>query len=198
MALPQTKQTALIHTNNINFDTAIACLLIFEWKWLKTLDPIGNCQRPVFLPGVSQHMHKITNLWTFELNRSSKLRDNNERKKINLVTRSCVLSDAWFRDLKILNLMSRNKIREKITCFSKTTLLQREPFLTMFYTIKLSPLLITKYVFMLIIILSYYQKCPLPLRKAFKTLSSEDVITVELLSAIPFGSGLIELKERSR
>ena len=35
----------------------------------------------------------------FKLNRSSKLRDNNERKN-TLITRSCVLSDAWFRDLK--------------------------------------------------------------------------------------------------
>ena len=32
----------------------------------------------------------------------------------------------------------------KITSFSKTTLLQREPFLTMFYTINSSPLLVTK------------------------------------------------------
>ena len=59
----------------------------------------GNCQRPVFSLGVSQHMHKITNLWTFELNWSSNLRDNNERKN-TLVTRSCVLSDGWFQDLK--------------------------------------------------------------------------------------------------
>ena len=29
---------------------------------LKTLDTIGNCQRPVYSLGVSQHMHKITNL----------------------------------------------------------------------------------------------------------------------------------------
>ena len=35
-------------------------------------------------------MHKITNLWKFELNLSSKLRDNNERKN-TLVKRSCVL-----------------------------------------------------------------------------------------------------------
>ena len=48
---------------------------------LKTLDTIGNCQRPVFSLGVSQHMHKITKLWKFELNWSLKLRDNNERKK---------------------------------------------------------------------------------------------------------------------
>ena len=60
---------------------------------LKTLDTIGNCQRPVFSLGVSQHMHTITNLRKFELNQSSKLRDNNERK-ITPVTRRCVLSDA--------------------------------------------------------------------------------------------------------
>ena len=51
----------------------------------------------------------------------------------------------------------------KITSFSKTMSLQREPFLTMFYTINLSPLLVTKKGFMLIIILSNYQQCPLPL-----------------------------------
>jgi hypothetical protein len=42
----------------------------------------------------------------------------------------------------------------KITSFSKTTALQRELFLTMFYTINLSPLLVTKKGLMLIIILS--------------------------------------------
>ena len=50
----------------------------------------------------------------------------------------------------------------KITSISKTTPLQREPFLTMFYTANLSPLLLTKWGLMLIIILSNYQKCPLP------------------------------------
>ena len=30
--------------------------------YLKTLDTIGKCQRPVFSVGVSQHMHKLTNL----------------------------------------------------------------------------------------------------------------------------------------
>ena len=51
----------------------------------------------------------------------------------------------------------------KITSFSKTMSLQRELFLTMFYSIILSPLLVTKQGFLLIIILSDYQKCPLPL-----------------------------------
>ena len=45
----------------------------------------------------------------------------------------------------------------KVTSFSKTTSLQRELFLTMFYTINLSPLLIIKKGFMMIIILSIYQ-----------------------------------------
>ena len=40
----------------------------------------------------------------------------------------------------------------KITSFSKTTSLQRELFLTMFYTINLSPVLVIKKGFMLIII----------------------------------------------
>ena len=45
----------------------------------------------------------------------------------------------------------------KITSFSKTTLLQRELFLTMCSTINLSPLLVSKQGFMLINILSDYQ-----------------------------------------
>ena len=57
-----------IHIQNMNF------------VLLKTVDTIDNCQRSVFSFSVSQHMHKITNLWKFELNRSLKVRDNNERK----------------------------------------------------------------------------------------------------------------------
>ena len=51
----------------------------------------------------------------------------------------------------------------KITSFLKTMSLQREPFLTMFHTINLSLLVVTKCGLMLIIILSNYQQCPLPL-----------------------------------
>ena len=65
----------------------------YDIVFLKAVDTIGNCQRPVFSPGVSQHMHNITYLRKFELSRSSKLQDNNERKN-TLVTRSCMLSDA--------------------------------------------------------------------------------------------------------
>ena len=76
------------------------CLCKCLSNTLKTLDSIGNCQRPLFPLGISQLMHKITNLWKFELNWSSKLRDNNEIKN-TFVTRSCVLSVAWFWDLKV-------------------------------------------------------------------------------------------------
>ena len=65
----------------------------------KQVDTIGNCQRQAFTVGVSQNMHKITNLWKFELSRSSNLRDKNERKN-TLVTQSYVRLDGWFRDLK--------------------------------------------------------------------------------------------------
>ena len=49
---------------------------------------------------------------------------------------------------------SNSNILVETTSFSKTALLQREPFLTMFYTctINSSPLLVTKSVFMLTII----------------------------------------------
>ena len=65
-------------------------------------------------------MHKITNLWTFELNRSSRFRDNNERHNNTLVTRNCVLSDVWFRDLTIYYEVSKSDAL-KINSFSKTT-----------------------------------------------------------------------------
>ena len=68
-----------------------------------------NCQRPVFLLGVSQHyMHKILNLWKFELNWSSKFRDINERKNTELCAFRCLISRS-----QILNLRSRNQIRGK-------------------------------------------------------------------------------------
>ena len=129
---------------------------------LKAVDTIGNCQRLAFTVGVSQHMHKITNLWKFELNRPSHLQDNNERIKHPCHTKLCAFRWLISRP-QVLNLRSLKSNSWKITSFSKTLALQREPFLTMFYTINLSPLLVTKTGFMLITILSNYQECPLPL-----------------------------------
>ena len=115
------------------------CTLCTFFFSLKTLDTIGNCQRPLSSLGVSQHMHIITNLWQFELNRSSKLRDNNERKITPCHTKLCAFRCLISRP-QILNLRSNSR---KITSFSKTKSLQRKPFLTMFYTVNLSPLLVT-------------------------------------------------------
>ena len=88
-------------------------------------------------------MHKITNLYKFELNRSSKLRDNNERKKHPCHTKLCAFRCLISRP-QVLNLRSQKSNSWKVTSFSKTRSLQRELFLTMFYTINLSSLLVTK------------------------------------------------------
>ena len=103
---------------------------------LKALDTIGNCQRRVSSLGVTQHMHKITNLWTFEFNIG---RQSCQIKKHRLVTRICALSVGTSN--------SKSKVSKssswKVTSFLKNTLLQREPFLTMFYT-NSSPFLVTE------------------------------------------------------
>ena len=84
-------------------------------------------------------MHIITYLWKFELNRSSKLRDNIERK--TPISHEVVC-------FQMLDFETSNSISEVSksnswtnTSFSKIMSLQREPFLTMCYTINLSPLL---------------------------------------------------------
>ena len=104
---------------------------------------IGNCHWPVFSLGGSHHMYKVTNLCKFELNRSSKLLDNNVRKKTPL---SHEVVCFQMLDLETSN--SKLEVSKsnswKNTSFSKTTLLQREPFLTMCFTINSSPLLASK------------------------------------------------------
>ena len=60
-------------------------------------DTIGNFQRPVFSLGVSQHMHDKTNLWKYELNWSSKLQENNGRKKAHVHQLYCAFRCLIFR-----------------------------------------------------------------------------------------------------
>ena len=79
-------------------------------KCLKSVDTNGNCQR--LAVSVSQYMREITNLWKFELNRSSKLGDNNERKKHPCHTKLCAFRWLISRP-QVLNLRSRNQIRGK-------------------------------------------------------------------------------------
>ena len=131
--------------------------LILNSDLLKAVDTIGNCQRLAFAVGVSQHMHKITNLCKFELNRSSKLRDNNERRNHPCHTKLCAFRLLILRP-QVLNLRSRNQIHGKLLqSFSKTMALHGN----------LSPLLVPKKGFMLINILSKCQLCPLPLKSAW-------------------------------
>ena len=98
------------------------CSSFKDYLPLKALDTFGNCQRPVFLLDVYSilKMHRITNLWKFELNWSSKLQDNNEEKKHPGHTK-CVLLDVWFRDLTIFWGLEF-KFEWKIKSFSKTTI----------------------------------------------------------------------------
>ena len=85
-----------------------------EHPALKTLDSIGNCQRPVFSLGVSQHMHKITNLWKFVLNWSrEKSCERIMEEKTSLSHKLCAFRCLILRP-QILNLRSQNQICGKL------------------------------------------------------------------------------------
>ena len=90
--------------------------------------------------GVSHYNHKITNLWKFGLDWSSKLWEKDERKN-TLVGRICVLSD------KNKRLLARSLLL----------------FIMINYLKNSSPMLVTKSVFKLILVLSNYQTCTFPL-----------------------------------
>ena len=80
----------------------------------KTLDNIVNCQRPVFsLVCIPPYMQKITNLWKFELSRSSKLRDNNERKEHTCHTKLCAFRCLISRPQNLIP-RSQNQFRGKL------------------------------------------------------------------------------------
>ena len=113
------KMNIFFSENDVTSEGAVSFILstspVFTKSiiFLKTLDTIGNCQRPVFAIGVSQRMYKITmRMWTFELDWSSELRDNYERKHpchTKLCAFRCLISRP-----QILNLRSRNQVRGKL------------------------------------------------------------------------------------
>ena len=106
--------------------TSVSPTLLDRTIPLKALDTIGNCQRGVFSLGVSQYMHKITNLWKFWLNRSLKLQENNDRK-ITLVAQF----ECFQMPKKTYYAWSLLTFDWEITIFSKNSLLlQRELFPT--------------------------------------------------------------------
>ena len=126
---------------------------------LKTLDTIGNCERLVFTVGVSQHMHTVTNLWKYELNRLLGSEIIMKEKYTPVAPWShevMCFQMLYFETSNSNSEVSKIKIMEN---FLKTMSLQWEPFLTMFYYINLSPLLVIKTGFiMIVIIFSNYQK----------------------------------------
>ena len=88
--------------------------------------------------GAFQHMHKTTNLRNFLLNWSSNLQENNKRKN-TIVALYYFVCFQMPNNYKRLQAWSLLLFECEITSFSQTTLVQREPFLTMFYTINSSP-----------------------------------------------------------
>ena len=107
--------------NNIQFrHSYFGCLL------LRALDMFGNLSKTSILTWCIQ-MHQIKNLYKFGLSWSSNLQENNEEK--TLVALLCV-----FRCIIKGFSWSLLLFEWEITSFSKTLLLQREPFLPMFYT----------------------------------------------------------------
>ena len=94
---------------------------------LKGRYTIGNCQRPVFSLGVSQHIHKITNLWKFELNRPSEFGEKTSSYNSFII-------------------LVRNYL------FFKNYVTSDGLVSTMFYTINSSPMLVTKSVFKIILV----------------------------------------------
>ena len=82
----------------------------FSRMQLKALDTFDNCQTPVFSLGVSQHMHKTTNLWTFLIKVIEVARDK-WKKKRPFCTILCAfrcLKNASF--LKTFNIWVRNHL----------------------------------------------------------------------------------------
>ena len=108
-------------------------------KSLKAVDTIGNCQRLVFTVGVSQHTLNITNLCKFELLVAEAARYNARK---NTLSHEGVCFQML--DFETSNFKSEVSKSNSWKITSLTMSLQRELFLTMFYTINLYPLLIIK------------------------------------------------------
>ena len=126
-----------------------------RFKILMTLGTIVKHQSSHLAYKLNPSMHKITNLWKFELNIGR--RSGEIIKKKNLVTRSCVLKMFDFETSKS-NFEVSKSTSWKITIFSKSTLHQRE-LISQCFIQSTSPYdsLPLQVRFMLLIILNYYQ-----------------------------------------
>ena len=136
---------------NTGFYTASIIYNVCNNLGLETLDTIGNCQRPVYL-NICIKQRTCENLSSIG-RRSCEILMKEKTPLPHEVV--CFQMLDFETSNSKLEVSKSNSWR--ITSFSKTMSLQREPFLTMFYTTNLSPLLVIKWGFMLIIILSNYQ-----------------------------------------
>ena len=96
--------------------------------FVTALDTFGNCQRPVFSLGVSQHGHKITNLW---IGRRSCKRIMEEKTLLShkLCAFRCLLSRPHLRSLNQLKYFSEKLILSQKLHYFRAG----EPFLTLFF-----------------------------------------------------------------
>ena len=131
--------------NNIFVDLRFLCQLD-EWYLLKTLDTIGNCQRPVFSLAVSQHMHTCTNNKPVKIWAQSVISyEIIMREKNTLVTVCIKIID--FETTNSKSEVSKFEIHRKILLSRKLRYFRGSRFLTLFYTINSSPLMVTKLCF---------------------------------------------------
>ena len=97
---------------------------------LKAVDTVGICQRLAFTVGVSQHMHNNKNCENLS-SIGHRTCEISMKEKIPLSLEVVCVKIVYFETssskLEVLKLNSW-----KITSFSKTMSLHREPFLTMF------------------------------------------------------------------
>ena len=89
---------------------------VFRWN----ISLYDNCQRPVFSPGVSQHMHKIINLSKFSLIGRRSCENKNGRKNTPVAQVVCFNMLEFETSAEVSK--STQLFYWEITSFSKTTL----------------------------------------------------------------------------
>ena len=129
-------------------------------------------------------MHKIKNMWKFELNRSSNLRDNNERQKHPCHTKLCEFRWLISRP-QVLNLRSRNQIHGKLLLSQKLWLFRGSRFSQCFIPSTSPHYSSPRKVLCYIIILSNYQQCLLLLTWGLASYKSTCILTFVVDSLLP-------------
>ena len=112
---------------------ALHVLEIFVTSPSKAGYTLGNCQGQVSSLCVYANFDKSTKLWQFGFNSPPKLQENNEKKKTPLLQKFICIHQMPEKNFMLEAFLKFKYLGVKITPFSKTTRLERESFLTMFY-----------------------------------------------------------------